>query len=71
MKYSRLAPTLVFAGALFAGLLSAQQKELLESRSRRHLRMNDPRVKPGDAGEGDPFEDPQLRKAVEVLRAKL
>ena len=28
MKYSRLAPTLLFAGALLGGSLVAQQKEL-------------------------------------------
>ena len=49
----------------------AQQKELLESRYRRHLRDNDPRAKAGAAGEKDTFNDEQLKKAVEVLIGKL
>ncbi len=48
-----------------------QQKELLESRYRRHLRENDPREKSGKPTEKDPFNDEQLKKAVNVLLEKL
>ena len=48
-----------------------QQKDLLESRYRKHLRDNDPRAKDGAAVVPDPFKDEQLNKAVSVLMAKL
>lgn len=56
-----------------------QQKELILSRHRRHLKDNDPRVKnggtppvaPNEKPEPAAFTDRQLKKAISVLKEKL
>ena len=52
-----------------------QQRELLISRYKRHLKDNDPRVKNGSAqpekNGADEFNDRQLKKALEVLKEQL
>jgi carboxyl-terminal processing protease len=47
-------------------------KGLMDSRKRRHLRLNDPAAKNGKPlkADDDPFDDVQLKKAVEVLQEK-